>query len=150
MASRGTAVINKEVHIMSVANLPEVEHASAASVAGHQEAVSQHPPCKEQRFHCYAYAASKGRYIAECLDLDIIVEENTLHKAVSGLNDAVKGYLAVALEGDTKGLVPRKSPLKRRLMYRYRVLAFCLLNGFKRERQARRLKLFDVGPSLCY
>lgn len=39
--------------------------------------------------------------------------------ATKGLEDAVEGYLTVAMEGDITGLIPRPSPFKSRLIYRW-------------------------------
>jgi hypothetical protein len=102
-------------------------------------------------FRCYAYAVHGDRFVAECLDLDITVEENTLNKAVRSLNNAIEGYVTVALEGDVHGLIPRPSPLSHRLLYHYRVFVYGLLARLFPRNQPRKLRRFEVErPSLCY
>jgi hypothetical protein len=55
--------------------------------------------------------------------------------AIQGLHDAMAGYLKTAREGDTTGLVPRPSPLRRRLRYHW----FCLKAAFSTGRHNFRL-----------
>jgi hypothetical protein len=56
-------------------------------------------------------------YIAECLDLDIVVREKTETKAIKSLRHAVIGHLMVALSGDSTGLIPRPAPWTHYLLY---------------------------------
>lgn len=71
---------------------------------------------------CYLWPTKEGCY-AECIDLDIVVQRPTAHEAREALNDAVFGYLRAALEqGWFEQLVPRKSPLRRRLAYHLRFI----------------------------
>ena len=71
---------------------------------------------------CYAYRAG-ATYRGECVDLDLLVERDTLPDAVRALSDAVVGYVDAAHEqGWLDQLVPRRSPLSRRLKYRWRTL----------------------------
>lgn len=56
-------------------------------------------------------------YIAECLDLDIVVREKTENRASKSLRQAVRGYLKVAYSGDPAGLVPRPAPWTHYLRY---------------------------------
>ena len=77
---------------------------------------------------CFAYKVGTRLYRAECIDLDIADESETLEGAVRGLNDAIFGYLTVRLEGvKTNQQVPteilRPSPLSHRLHYRLTCLA---------------------------
>lgn len=47
---------------------------------------------------CFARKVGK-RYVAECIDLDLAAESDTLIGAIDGLRDAVMGYLMVIFEG---------------------------------------------------
>jgi hypothetical protein len=69
-------------------------------------------------FRCLAWP-SQGCWVAECIDLNIVVEAPSRDEAVVSLKDAVMVYLCTAIEGDPKGLVPRLSPLSHRLYYHF-------------------------------
>jgi predicted RNase H-like HicB family nuclease len=56
-------------------------------------------------------------YVAECIDLDISAEGETLESAIAGLQDAMDGYLGVALDTNTSGPVVRPSPWTHRARY---------------------------------
>lgn len=115
------------------------------------EAPAADKPSMQICFRCYAYAIARHAYVAECIDLDIRVEETSLDRAVRSLNDAVEGYLSVALDGDRSGLIPRRSPVSRRLLYHYRVLVSRLMEKLLPRKRAGRLKQFELGrPSPCY
>jgi predicted RNase H-like HicB family nuclease len=70
----------------------------------------------------FYYQTLRGDYVAECIDLDLIAEGQTAEEAIGGLQEAVYGYVNVALDGDTYGLLPRPSPLSHRLHYHCRRL----------------------------
>ncbi len=125
-------------------NLSEAEHASSPQM--HDARAN----LQKVILRCYVYRASEGHFVAECIDLDIIVEEGSLNKAFKSINEAIAGYMKVACAGDIHGLIPRRSPISRRFLYHYRVLIYPLLRYFQQERRERRLKKFDVGASLCY
>lgn len=130
---------------MSVTKLPEIEHAPAQ-----HEDDTQHRPCGHIHLRCFVYR-SAGKYIAECIDLDLAVEEKTIQRAITSLNEAIDGYIKVAVEGDSTGLLPRRSPLRNRLMYHGVAVLVFVLKLFRRERGLeRRVRMFDVNPSLCY
>jgi predicted RNase H-like HicB family nuclease len=61
-------------------------------------------------------------YVAECIDLNLITEGQTPEEAIAHLQEAMEGYLTVAFEGDTSGLVLRPSPLGHRLRYHWHSL----------------------------
>ncbi|HEX3986315.1 MAG TPA: hypothetical protein VHX13_06855, partial [Acidobacteriaceae bacterium] len=48
---------------------------------------------------CFVRPIGKSRYLAECIDLDLGAEADTLERAMGGLKDAIVGYLMVVLEG---------------------------------------------------
>ena len=69
--------------------------------------------------HCYAYRAG-DTYRGECVDLDLLVERDTLHDAVQALTEALVGYVTTAVEqGWVDQLVPRPAPLLHRLKYHW-------------------------------
>ena len=80
--------------------------------------------CGEERpLRCYWYRSGSNSYIAECVDLDLLSQGDTLEAAIGKLQESMHGYLEVAFEGEsTKGLVLRLSPLSHRLRYYYHKL----------------------------
>lgn len=133
---------------MNVSNLPETEHAVSPYRPESSSQSADHP--KTFRFRCYVYGDSKNHFVAECIDLDIAVEETSLKRAVRSLNDAVDGYVSVACTGDLHGLIPRRSPLSRRFMYHYRALQYKIMKRLWPDGQQGRLETFDVKESLCF
>jgi predicted RNase H-like HicB family nuclease len=74
----------------------------------------------ERPLRCFYYQASDGRYVAECIDLDILSDGETPEQAIGGLQEAMHGFLRVAFDGGSKeGLLLRKSPLSHRLHYHW-------------------------------
>jgi predicted RNase H-like HicB family nuclease len=73
---------------------------------------------QEHPLHCYVYKASSGKYIAECLDLDLMSQSDDLADAIGKLQEAMFSYLEVAFEGSTEGLVLRPAPWSHWLRYR--------------------------------
>src|SRR5579872_5093166 len=68
---------------------------------------------------CFAYQEhGSGLFVAECIDLDLTVKARKLNKAKRELQDAVSGYVKVAVEsGQDTVLIPRLSPASHRLHY---------------------------------
>ncbi len=66
---------------------------------------------------CYYYSPRPRVFRAECIDLDITSQGASAEQAIGKLQEAVYGYLSVAAEGDTTGLILRRSPLSNRLRY---------------------------------
>ena len=98
---------------------------------------------------CMAHRRN-GRYIAECIDLNIMAMADNPEDALTSLKSAIMGHLKVAMAGATpsemqsgciKGLVPRPSPWKRRFMYH----ALCLLAAFQSANRGFRLCDLDVS-----
>jgi hypothetical protein len=78
---------------------------------------------------CFVRRNSSGCYVAECIDLDICAEAETLETAIVGLQDAMKGYLLVvfdgaATDGDGAISVLRPSPLSHRIRYHIEYLKY--------------------------
>jgi hypothetical protein len=86
-------------------------------------------------------------FVAECTDLDLLVKARKANKAMRELEDAVKGYIQVAVDtGEVDTLVPRRSPLSHRVRYHLACLAF-------RLSLLREVRLFDcteIARPKCY
>jgi hypothetical protein len=87
---------------------------------------------------CFVRRGRGGRYIAECIDLDLGAESDTLEGAIEGLGDAIVGYLMVVLEGvETEQEAPtavlRPAPLAHRLRYQLGYLKYRIAHIFRRE-----------------
>lgn len=75
---------------------------------------------EEKPLRCFTYRSRMGLHIAECVDLDILSQGESIEEAVGKLQEATFSYLDVAFSGEsTKGLVLRKSPLSHRLHYQF-------------------------------
>lgn len=88
----------------------------------------------ERPLRCLVYKSRSGKYIGECIDLDILSQADSLSEAIGKLQEAMFSYLEVAFEGDSiKGLVLRPSPLSHRLRYHWfrtkAYLRFCFNRG---------------------
>lgn len=94
---------------------------------------------------CFAYQVGKNLYRAECIDLDIGTEAESLEEAITGLGEAIDGYLMVVLENvrtneEMPGAALRPSPLSHRLHYYFglfmsKVLSFALLDEKSSKRK---------------
>ena len=82
---------------------------------------------------CMAYRVGDGRYVAECIDLDLMVVESSADLAMESLRESVHGYLQVVLQGDDSGLLPRLAPFSHRLRYHW----YCLLAAIVLDRNFR-------------
>ena len=101
-------------------------------------------PRDELVLRCYAYE-HHGGYRAECIDLDIMVERESLSGTVEALNDAVASYVeAVNERGWTDELIPRPSPLARRLRYHLRTMPWRIPRSLSRL-ELDRVVTFDNG-----
>jgi hypothetical protein len=97
---------------------------------------------------CFMYQErSTGLYVAECIDLNLIVKARKDVKAMRELRDAVLGYVRVAVEvGEEKNLIPRPSPLSHRAHY-------CAIRLASKLSLLKHARLFDCKPtaqSRCY
>lgn len=81
--------------------------------------VSQPRRVPRTTLRCVIYCVKDKVYIAECIDLDIMVTDANPDQAYKKLSAAIKGYLKVARSGDPTGLVPRPSPLSHRVRYHW-------------------------------
>lgn len=83
---------------------------------------------------CLVYKPKSNLYIAECVDLDILVRAGTEQEAAKKLVEAIRGYMKVVLEGDITGLVPRPSPFSHRLRYRFYAVLAAFVNAHRNFR----------------
>jgi len=88
---------------------------SSATLEAQKQEAS--PVTSKFTFRCWVYQERRNSFVAECIDLNLIVKAKSMKQATDSLQDAIRGYLAVAFDGDIKGLIPRPSPLRRRLLY---------------------------------
>lgn len=104
----------------------------------------------ELRLRCFVRRASNS-YVAECIDLDISAEAATQEGAIQGLQDAMDGYLSVALEPNMSVLVLRPSPLLHRVRY-YFDYAKSILSGIvsRPQEPAEKFYAIPVGVSHCH
>jgi hypothetical protein len=84
---------------------------------------------------CFVYPQkATGLYVAECIDLDIMVKAKKANRARKELDDAIHGYVKVACEaGQADVLIPRLSPLSHRLHYHLMCLGFTLTRRHAQE-----------------
>lgn len=88
---------------------------------------------------CFTYSPRPGQFIAECIDLDLLAQGDSLEEAIGKLQEAMFGYLQAAFDGQsTKGLVLRPSPFSHRLRYAYHAL-LCSISARLRRRHAKHL-----------
>lgn len=94
---------------------------------------------------CLAYRHANS-YIAECIDLNLLVKRGSIDEAASSLEDAIRGYLSVVLDnprdmetfariGRVEGLIPRPSPFTHRLRYHICCLKAAFVCGNQRNFQ---------------
>jgi hypothetical protein len=83
------------------------------------------------KLRCFVRRLGSGRFLAECIDLDLGAEAESIDSAKASLTDAIVGYLMVMLEGiQTEEQFPeailRRSPLTHRLRYYFEYWRFRL------------------------
>lgn len=70
---------------------------------------------------CYAYRTPRNTWIAKCIDLDLVTEEDSLPVAKKSLEEAIEGYIETVLDTEDKESIPRllqrKAPLVDRMKY---------------------------------
>lgn len=88
------------------------------AVADRPVASPEREAFKGKLFRCFAYKHKSGFFVAECIDLNLIVKAKTMKKAISSLGDAIEGYLAVVATGEDQAqLLSRHSPLSHLIHY---------------------------------
>ena len=112
-----------------------------------QKAAPVGPAQRHYTLRAFAYKQDTNLFVAECIDLNLMVKAKSMQQAVDSLYEAVTGYLTVACEGDTKGLIPRRSPVARRFLYHWLRLRIQLAKEQQVSRNAPRL--FEI-PEYCH
>jgi hypothetical protein len=92
---------------------------------------------------CMVCEESATSFVAECVDLDIMVKARTPEAAKCSLDDALIGYLKTVSELGDMSLSRRPSPFNRRLYYRL----CCLRSALSRNHD--KFRLFDWSPAHC-
>jgi predicted RNase H-like HicB family nuclease len=100
-------------------------------------------PPKGLILRCVIYQNKSGEYTAECIDLDLMVRRESPQQAMVELKQAIRGYLAVSVKGDYRGLIPRPSPLKHRIRYHFYALRAAVTIGIRRN-----FLVSDLAPEL--
>ena len=102
---------------------------------------------------CFVRKERSGRYAAECIDLDLGAESDTLDGAVKSLGDAIVGYLMVVLDGveteqEAPAAVLRPSPLSHRLLYHFEHLKYRIASLVRSQAEAQeRFYSAPFGPN---
>jgi hypothetical protein len=99
---------------------------------------------KSITLRCFVYRQrSTGLYVAECIDLDLMVKAKSAKKAMREIRDSVMGYVRVAIEtGQEDQLIPRPSPLTHRLLYH-------TLWAAARVANLQDARVFNCEPAFC-
>lgn len=80
------------------------------------------------RLRCFTYRRGDF-YYSECVDLNLMTRGRTMDDAIRRLQEEVFTYLDTVIQGSSKGLLPRRSPLSSRIRYQiYRLR--CRLRSF--------------------
>lgn len=107
---------------------------------------------------CLAYRDSIS-YVAECLDLNLLVRRESAEQAMQSLEEAIRGYLLSVLDtkqdlqrfvktGSIDGLLPRPSPLSHRIRYHMYLVA-ALVSGNRRSFQLNEYPSSRFLPAYC-
>lgn len=86
-------------------------------------------------YRCVVYLRN-GSYLAECIDLYLIVKAESEERAIESLAEAVLGHVQVAHEMQEPALLYRPSPLRNRLRYGWSVLREKYLASARNAAQA--------------
>lgn len=110
-----------------------VEHCPSCGQPMIAVPVLQCADCREEHpLRCFTYRPRGGPFIAECIDLDLLAQGDTVEEAIGKLQEAMFSYLDVAFADEsTKGLVLRPSPLSHRVRYYLHRLVPGLLRFFR-------------------
>jgi hypothetical protein len=70
---------------------------------------------------CFGYKTRRNTWVAKCIDLDLVTEEDTLEASKESLRDAIVSYMEVVLNTEDKDsiadLLRRTAPLADHIQY---------------------------------
>jgi hypothetical protein len=117
MQQRAGGVEDMATAPVAASDLREVRHCSACG-APLISVPMLHCRCgQEHPLRCFTYQRGPLHF-AECLDLDLLAQGDTVEEAIGKLQEAVYGYLVVAFDGDScRALVPRPAPATHWVRY---------------------------------
>jgi len=118
----------------------------------------QHESGSEIPLRCFVRQAGANLYIAECIDLDISAESESLEGAVNGLRDAIIGYLMVVLDGvetdqEAPAAILRPSPLSHRIRYHWEYAKYrigTLFGGYHHYKRKFYQAPYGLGNTPCH
>lgn len=90
---------------------------------------------RRRSYRCLVFPKN-GSYLAECVDLYLIVKAESEERAIESLAEAVLGHVQVAHEMQEPALLYRPSPLRNRLRYGWSVLREKYLASARNAAQA--------------
>lgn len=96
------------------------------------------------RLRSYSYKRG-DKYYAECLTLNLLARGNSEEEAVSRLQEQMFGYVESALNGSSKGLVPRPAPLGSWIRYYIHRARDRGADLFRRHRHSGDLEFAEIG-----
>ena len=95
---------------------------------------------KARPLRAFAHKRRDGGFIAECVDLDLLSQGETVEEAIVRLQEAMAAHLEAAFSGpSTRGLVLRPSPWTHRLHYRWHCFLDRLSGIFSRRHRSHLL-----------
>ncbi len=99
----------------------------------------------------FVYSPKPGRYIAECVDLDLLSQGTSLEEVIRRLQEAMFSYVQVAFDGgSTKGLILRPSPLSHRIRYHFHRLLARIKAVFRGKHRRHFLPESESGVGRVY
>jgi hypothetical protein len=101
------------------------------------------------RLRCFVRRGRSGSHVAECIDLDICAESETLEGSIAGLQDAMLGYLLVLLDGvkaNEAAEILRPAPLSHRIRYYAENLKCTLLSWIMGTAERKAKKFYTKTP----
>jgi len=110
------------------------------------------------RLRCFVRKGGERGYLAECIDLDLGAESETLEGAVNGLHDAMLGYLMVVLDGvetdqEAPAAVLRPAPLSHRIRYHWEYVKYkigALFGGYHQYKRKFYVAPYGLGNLPCH
>lgn len=71
---------------------------------------------------CLAYNIGEGKWVAKCIDLNLVTEEDTLEAAKLDLHSMISSYIATVLDTEDEASIPalllRKGPWYDRFLFK--------------------------------